>query len=60
MFKKDLEIADIVEKSTGVKIDRKKLFIMTLLHDSGRFRMIDLSNYENVELNVDKKPVTSS
>lgn len=45
VFKKDLEIADVVEKRTGVKIDRTKLFIMTLLHDSGRFRMIDSSKY---------------
>ncbi|MEI6673217.1 MAG: hypothetical protein WCL02_08125 [bacterium] len=39
VFKKALEIAKIVEKETDLCIDTTLLYIMSGMHDSGRFRL---------------------
>lgn len=39
VFKKSLEIAEIVEKETDLNIDTTLLYIMSGMHDSGRFRL---------------------
>lgn len=39
VFKKSLEIADEIEKETWIKTDKTLLYIMSWMHDSGRFRI---------------------
>lgn len=38
VYKRACATADIYEKQTGQKIDRQLLYIMSTMHDSGRFR----------------------
>lgn len=39
VFKKALEIAEIVEKENKISIDKTLVYIMSGMHDSGRFRL---------------------
>ncbi|MCX6825591.1 MAG: HD domain-containing protein [candidate division SR1 bacterium] len=39
VFKKSLEIAEAVEKDSAVSIDKELLYMMSAMHDSGRFRL---------------------
>lgn len=39
VFKKSLEIADTVQEKADVSIDKELLYIMSAMHDSGRFRL---------------------
>ncbi len=39
VYKKTLKIAQSVEQETGVSVDKTLLYIMSSMHDSGRFRL---------------------
>ncbi|HBB03485.1 TPA: hypothetical protein DCZ39_01080 [Patescibacteria group bacterium] len=39
VFKKSLEVADAVEQNTDIPVDKELLYIMSAMHDSGRFRL---------------------
>ncbi len=61
VFKKALEIANEIEKETGIKTDKTLLYIMSWMHDSGRFRtpIIHKDDTDNI-IQAKKKKQTRS